>query len=410
MEIPRRGRLMPIRVKPWLALGATLVLALSAAGLAWNHRIASDPARLIARAYTQQRPFEFRIAGAGHAAVRLERGSANSRFQRPADLLEAEARIARELQGDPDNVKWLALRGRAELLGWDAETSVATLQHAQEQKPDDAGLLADLGAAYALRAESQNRAVDYGYAIEYLSRSLKAKPDAPEALFNRAVVYERMYLYDDGVREWRRFLEVERSARVAGRGAAPAKRTGTEEEGPADGPGADLRSSGSCCCRGSPAVTSVEPESYLDVAITEWLPRRSDDPNYERALNALAAQFQKRHGDPWLRDVLAAPRSRELVRGLAALAEALRGNLADESEKALTKAPEASRSLRSAGNRAGALRADVEHVYALHRAVETAAECVEQAVGGRKKCARDELPLDPWAGNSRRGKLPEPLG
>jgi CHAT domain-containing protein len=379
VEIPRRGRLMPIRVKPWLALGATLVLALSAAWLAWNRRIANDPARLIAQAYTEQRPFEFRIAGAGHAAVRLERGATSSHFQRPADLLEAEARIARELESDPENVKWLALKARAELLGWDPETSIATLQHAQEQKADDTDLLADLGAAYALRAETQNRAVDYGYAIEYLSRSLKARPDSPEALFNRAVVYERMYLYDDGAREWRRFLEVERSS--AWREEAGRRLNELEQK-------RKVRQTALARISDRPELLlqriadgdDVEPESYLDMAITAWLPHRSDDPNYERALNALAAQFQERHGDPWLRDVLAAPRSPELVRGLVALAEALKGNLADESERALVAAPEASLRLRAAGNRAGALRADVEHVYALHRAVETAAECVEQAV------------------------------
>src|SRR6476646_11573911 len=93
VEISKRGRLMPIQIKPWLAPGATLVLALCAACLAWNRQIANDPARLIAGAYTQQRPFEFRVAGAGHADVHLERGSANSRSLRPADLLEAEARI-----------------------------------------------------------------------------------------------------------------------------------------------------------------------------------------------------------------------------------------------------------------------------------------------------------------------------
>jgi CHAT domain-containing protein len=275
------------------------------------------------------------------------------------------------------------LRGRAELLGWDPDTSIATLQHAQEQKPDDAGLLADLGAAYALRAESQNRAVDYGYAIEYLSRSLKARPDSPEAVFNRAVVYERMYLYEDGVREWRRCLEVERTP--AWREEAGRRLNELEQK-------RKVRQTALARISDRPELLlqriaggdDVEPESYLDLAITEWLPRRSEDPNYERALNALAAQFQKRHGDPWLTDVLGAPQGPELVRGLAALAEALKGNLADESEKALVKAPEASRSLRSAGNRAGALRADVEHVYALHRAVETAAECVEQAVAVEK--------------------------
>ena len=65
--------------------------------------------------------------------------------------------------------------------------------------------------AYALRAEASNRDVDYGYAIEYLGRSLKAKPNSPEVIFNRAVVYERMYLYEDAIREWRHYLELDTS-------------------------------------------------------------------------------------------------------------------------------------------------------------------------------------------------------
>ena len=132
-----------------------------------------------------------------------------SSIQKPAALLEAEARIVRELDRDPDSVKWLELRARAEMLAWDAERAIATLQRGLERKPDDPELLADLGMAYALRAEAQDRAVDYGSAIEYLGRSLKAQPDSPEALFNRAVVYERMFLYDDALRDWRRYLDLD---------------------------------------------------------------------------------------------------------------------------------------------------------------------------------------------------------
>jgi predicted TPR repeat methyltransferase len=65
--------------------------------------------------------------------------------------------------------------------------------------------------AYALRAEAQNRDVDYSYAIENLSRSLKARPDSPETLFNRAVVNERMFLYDDAVKDWQHYLDLDTS-------------------------------------------------------------------------------------------------------------------------------------------------------------------------------------------------------
>ena len=200
------GRGARFSARTWLARAAAVIVAVGAGWLGLVQWMAKDPARLMAEAYTRQRPFEFRIPGAEHAPVRLQRRGVGSR---PPGLLEAEAKIIRELDKDPDNVKWLALRARAEMLAWDAEAAIATLLRAVERKPDDPELLADLGMAYALRAEGPNRAVDYSSAIEYLGRSLKAKPNSPVALFNRAFVYERMYLYDEALRDWRRYLDLD---------------------------------------------------------------------------------------------------------------------------------------------------------------------------------------------------------
>lgn len=205
------SRGQPSYIRPWLARAAAVLLAVGGGWVGWNQWIASDPARLIAKAYTQQRPFEFRIPGAGYAALRQERRAIGSSFQRPPALLEAEAGVAAELEKHPDDVKWLELRARAEMLDRQPEAAIGTLQHALERRPDDPDLMADLGMAYALRAEASNRDVDYGYAIEYLGRSLKAKPNSPEVIFNRAVVYERMYLYEDAIREWRHYLELDTS-------------------------------------------------------------------------------------------------------------------------------------------------------------------------------------------------------
>ena len=204
------GRGAGYYARTWLTRAATVIVAVGAGWLAWVQWMVKDPAQLMAEAYTRQRPFEFRIPGAAYAPVRVEKGG-RSTAQRPPALLEAEARIIRELDKDPDNVKWLGLRARAEMLAWDPETAIATLLRALERKPDDPDLLADVGMAYALRAEAQNRAVDYSSAIDYLGRSLKAKPNSLEALFNRAFVYERMYLYDDALREWRRYLDLDKA-------------------------------------------------------------------------------------------------------------------------------------------------------------------------------------------------------
>jgi tetratricopeptide (TPR) repeat protein len=204
------SRERPAHNRRWLPAAAAALLAVGGGWLGWTQWIANDPARLLAKAYTQQRPFEFRIPGAAHAARRQER-SAVTAFRRPAALFDAEATIAKELEKRPDDVKWLELSARAEMLDRDPEYPISTLQRALERKPDDPGLMADLGMAYALRAAASNRNIDYAYAIDYLGRSLKAKPDDPVALFNRAVVNERMLAYDDAIRDWRRYLELDPS-------------------------------------------------------------------------------------------------------------------------------------------------------------------------------------------------------
>ena len=123
-------------------------------------------------------------------------------------------------------------------------------------------------------------------------------------------------------------------------------------------------------------------------------------------LGALAAGFEERHGDRWLRDVLAARRSETLVAGLAALAEAVQANLADESDRALEKAGQAASDFRAAGNDAGALA----------RGVRTDLRASPQRAVSRRMCGEgcclgtqsgnDELHLDSRTGDSRGRKLP----
>jgi CHAT domain-containing protein len=124
----------------------------------------------------------------------------------------------------------------------------------------------------------------------------------------------------------------------------------------------------------------VEPEDYLNVALTEWLPRRWDDANYDRALGVLAVRFVEQHGDRWLQDVLAAKRSEGLAVGLSTLAESVEANGADDPDRGLEEATAAAPQLRAAGSEAAALQADFEGTYARHRSMQSAAECVEKAV------------------------------
>ena len=69
-------------------------------------------------------------------------------------------------------------------------------------------LLADLGAAYALRVDHRTGRW-IGYAIDYLNRSLQKRPNSGEVVFNLALVYERMNSYENAIDEWQRYLKLD---------------------------------------------------------------------------------------------------------------------------------------------------------------------------------------------------------
>jgi tetratricopeptide (TPR) repeat protein len=206
------GRKPPIPIRSWLAAAAAVIAAAGGGWFAWTTWFAANPERLLAEAYTQQRPFDFRVPGAAYAPVRQERGALGSSFTKPRPLLQAEDKIAGDLESHPDRAKSLQLRARAEMLEHDPERALATMQHALEQNPDDPALLAEIGMAYALRAQSRpDRAVDYAYAMDYLERSRRAKPNSRETVFNLALVYQQMNSVDDAIREWGEYLKLDPS-------------------------------------------------------------------------------------------------------------------------------------------------------------------------------------------------------
>src|SRR5262245_3502872 len=332
---------------------------------------------LLGEAYAQHRRFEWRLPAASNAPLASGQGDGNSSFSRPVALLEAESRIAQRLAANPDDAEWLRLRARAEMIGVASEIAIDTLTRSLDLRPDDPVTTADLGAAYALRAVTHKRAVDFSAAIEHLTHALRARPDFLEAVFNRAIVYEQMYMYEDAIREWDRYLSLDTRGGWADEARSRMtelnrKKNVREKALPhiSSDPGRFLETLSS--------GEEVEPEYYLEIAIIHWLPLRWEDARTVQALDALARRFQTRHGDPWLRDLLASGKSDRLARGFAALAEAVRANRVSETEKAMASASEAAAVFRSAGNAAGALRAKAERVYAL-RFDARASECRDEA-------------------------------
>jgi tetratricopeptide (TPR) repeat protein len=207
-EEPAAVTVMPVRrerpfaPRRWMALAASVVIAVGA--LLWWRAHTNQPERLLAAAYTQMRPFEFRLADAGYGPVREQRGGGGSALDRPPELLEAES----ALQGTRQSAEVLALRGRADLLENQFGLAIEELTHAGSNDP---AVLADLGCAYALQGDAEGRAIDHAHARDLLLQAVKARPNEPRFLFNLALVYERMALVNEAIDAWNRYLKLDAS-------------------------------------------------------------------------------------------------------------------------------------------------------------------------------------------------------
>ena len=71
-----------------------------------------------------------------------------------------------------------------------------------EQWPDSLPALIDLATAHFERAEKEQRPIDYGTAVELLGKVLAKSPDNGVALFNRAMIYEKLSAYHEALADW----------------------------------------------------------------------------------------------------------------------------------------------------------------------------------------------------------------
>ena len=386
--LQERNRGREVRTAPWWQgwlskpRQAFAVAALaSVIALIWlGSRMLSHPSveQLLAQAYTDRRTLEMRISGARFAPVRVRRGQGESNIDKPPSLLKAESIIGENLRKDPNEPSWLRARGEADLLDGNYESAIKSVQIALERQSDSPALLTDLASAYFERAETANRAIDYGNAMEALGKALAKSPDDPVALFNRAITSERLFLYTQAVEDWEHYLRVEPSGEWADE--ARNRLTAVKQK---------LQR------RQSQSIPLLEPseiaegeiadarlrekidqrvEEYLHVAVTRWLPsafslQLTGQPSArdaQTALRVLAAIAVSRHADPWLAELLDGPRGERFPSAILALSVAVQSDDRGDYSRARGSANTASRLFRSVGNLQGELRARAEEVYADH--------------------------------------------
>lgn len=379
---------------PVFALATVAVIA----ALAWlgfrtySHQQPSYVTGLLARSYAAQRTLEIRIPGAEFAPMRVARGQARSRMDRPSQLLEAEDIIARRLARVPDSREWLQAKGRADLLDGNYDAAMSGFEKALESRPDAPDLLSDLASAYFLRAESEDRASDYTRALDLYGKTLQTEPDNALVLFNRAIAFERMSLYQQAIGEWEHYLRVDPSSAwsdEAKRRLEFLKFKQRERDNSSLLPllrpeqfeteRRELLSS-----------TSVEfhIEEYQSVVIREWLaagypldPKKRGSPSAVATRTALArieTNLFREHHDSWLHELLLSSSSPEFPAAVAQLGEAVNASDRADYVAALENATRAKKRFTSIGSTAGVSRAEFERIFALHFS-NNALDCVRES-------------------------------
>jgi CHAT domain-containing protein/cytochrome c-type biogenesis protein CcmH/NrfG len=327
--------------------------------------------RLLARAYTETRTLELRMAGADYAPLRISRGPQASFASRSPALLKAEALIATQLQSHPSDPAWLQAKAQADLLEGKYDAAVEALRRALELEPHSPSLLTDLATAYFQRAQQEDKKDDFGAAYELLSQALRLRPDDPVVLFNRAIVAEHQFLYQQALDDWDHYLHVDPASQWEGeaRNHANSIREIIKQHGKAT----PLLSPATVVAArsGASAHSEVDEriEEYLHEAVVSWLPQAfpespaiatSDAP---KALFFLAELSQQGHGDRWLTDLLRESSAPHFPQAVTALAHAVKANDAGEYDVSRQQAELAEKLFRASGNMAGVLRAQFEHIF-----------------------------------------------
>jgi CHAT domain-containing protein len=283
--------------------------------------------------------------------------------------MEAELATTKALASDGSNPQWLEAGAEADLFRWNYANALEALQRVRASEPELPRLNADLALAYFERAEAEGRGADYSSAAEALSKAIERSPGSAELRFNRAVVYERLFLYSQSSSEWKESIRLEAQGGWADEARSHLAEIGKKNVG-GDPP---ITPHNYLAMRGS----GLDPELALRPATESWLQlaaRGGASAKAETidALRALAADLDSVKHDRWLRELLRSLDHPQGSQAFSALAESVHANSIGHAANAGRFAAESHTLFEKIGNRAGVLYSSFEANYAQQRAMRRA--------------------------------------
>ncbi len=404
--------------KVWIMAGG-IAAGLAAVGsfLVWQTQ-RNTPEHQLAMAYTRSRTLELRIPDAGFSNVVAgahTRGVADDQESSP--LLEARAKVARELERNPQSSRWLDLQARADLLEEHYDSAIEVLDRLIAVGPVTAELLTDGATAYYQRGLVSGSEIDRSTALDYLRRADTMAPTDPVILFNEAIVMEDRGQMMNAVEVWNRYITVERDEKWRSEGK---RKLGALEQTlnrlkshqsrllqmlatpqTMDGLARDPHK----LAAWDEELSSMELDKLIPLAFpvipaTKGLPwPRGSPPGIDlcpascsaarRLLKALAVSLEQQHHDFWLSDLLlpnlnslpfaATSKYAEAMQALAQATREDQTGLPPTGATLSLKAKELFHDLRSSqpylpsmatAARVGELRSAIEYMFALQRSVD----------------------------------------
>jgi CHAT domain-containing protein len=198
----------------YLKIAATVVVAVGAGLTVWwlsaDRSVVARAMLALNAAHKEQRIVEARISELGYAPARQLRGGTQPEVDYASRNL-AERLLLEAITERPDAASHHAL-GRLYLAEGKLDEAQDQLEKALAMGGGGARLDSDFGALLLERGKAERpndvgRAAEYfGKSLEHLERALKADNSLPEALFNRALVYQHLRL-PQAKDAWRAYLE-----------------------------------------------------------------------------------------------------------------------------------------------------------------------------------------------------------
>jgi tetratricopeptide (TPR) repeat protein len=172
--------------------------------------------KLLAQAQTEQRTTESRWPGAAHGASSVQQGSHT--LPPPIPLMKAENMLEGHYAENPRDARWNRAIAEKEIALGSPARAIAILEQPARSASASMPLLLDLAIAYYVQGEQGRDQASFEKARRTLDSVLEQQPQNTVALFNRALVYERLQEFKMAEEDWNRFIKTETDAAWIGEG------------------------------------------------------------------------------------------------------------------------------------------------------------------------------------------------